>query len=79
MKYQNVGGIGGVDIISDAHLIDERGMSMLHWALEKECISPSFIAKLLNMVHPHVMTYDGLTPLDQARKELKHSEGSSKF
>lgn len=79
LKHRNLGGIGAIDVISDAHLMDDRGMTVLHWALEDHYISPSIVSKLLNSVHPHVMTYDGLTPLDLARKLLPKSEGFSKY
>lgn len=79
LKHRNVGGIGGVNIVSDAHLLDERGMTILHWALEENYLRPSIVLQLLDVVHPHVMTYDGLTPLDLARKKLTLNEGTSKY
>lgn len=78
LKYHNIGGIGTLSIITDPHLIDERGMTVLHWALKEDHFSPSLIARLVDVVHPHVMTYDGLTPLDLARQMLRRKAGTSK-
>lgn len=79
VEYSNVAGIEEMNVISDAHLMDERGMTILHWALKENYVRPSVVAQLLEIVHPHVMNYDGLTPLDLAKKNLKLSEGTSKY
>lgn len=68
VKYSNVAGIETLNVLSDAHLTDEKGMTILHWALEKGFINLSVLEKLLDVIHPHVTTCDGLTPLDLAHK-----------
>lgn len=79
VKYGNVAGIEEMKVIGDAHLMDERGMTFLHCALEENYVKPSVVEQLLDMVHPHVMTYDGLTPLDLAKKKLKCNEGTISY
>ena len=52
--------------------MDNNGMTILHLAATEGYCSPVCAAKLLDgLVHPHVVTLEGLTPLDLARKELK--------
>lgn len=79
MKHGNIGGIENNYLASNAHLMDEKGMTVLHLAFEAHSVSPPVISKLLDIVHPHVRTYDGLTPLDLARKNLRLREGTGKY
>lgn len=69
LSSNNFEGIANVPFINDPHLMDENGMTVLHLAVSKHYRSPPCTAKLLDgIVHPHVVTCEGLTPLDLARQ-----------
>ena len=69
LSIRDVEGLANLPFTSDPHLMYENGMTILHLAVSKSYNSPTCTAKLLDgIVHPHVVNFDGLTPLDLARQ-----------
>ncbi|KAK8392492.1 hypothetical protein O3P69_014690 [Scylla paramamosain] len=74
LSADNIEGIANLCFINDPHWMDKNGMTILHLAVTETYCSLLCTAKLLDgIIHPHVVTLEGFTPLDLARLEFKKS------